>query len=525
MRVLGKRLAQALVPACLAFAMSGFALAATVDVCYRVDSYQIPAGTFGNPASISLWGFVQTGTGGACTFTTPAPVATSTSVRFPTLTASAGDTLRIHVKNNLPPAVTGVVYTEPVSVVIGGQPASMTPVWIDPTNGSVTGTGSRPSGDVTSRVRSFTAETAQGGTSIYTFGPLRAGTYLLGSGTHPAVQAQMGLYGVLKVLPTTPGRAYADASSAFDSEVSFLLSEIDPVLHDAVATGDYGDGATLTSTKDYHARYFLVNGKPYAAGSPSLQIGSTNRKVLIRLLNAGLDTKVPQLEGQYLSIIAEDGNFLSATGFLGTPPNQVPGSCPAPKQQYSVLLTAGKTVDAILTTPPAAATIPLYDRALNLTNAGASPGGMLAILTTTPAGGGAIPPAPPPTCSLVGAPSGGNPGGGGPNLSLSATSLSFGPLPFSTFTSFSQTRTLTVTNSGTAATISGASITGPDAVRFFIPSPSFPLAVPANSSRTINVTFRTAPNVSRGTKTATLTLTTTDPAHPTFVVSLSGIVQ
>jgi FtsP/CotA-like multicopper oxidase with cupredoxin domain len=385
-----------------------------VDVCLRVDPYEIPGSTvtpgpFGNTTPITMWGFVQTGTGPGCTFTGAGPGTSATAAALPTLSASAGDTLRIHLMNNLPLPVAGAVYTEPVSVVIPGQPSVMTPTWTDATTGNRTA--------LPQRVRSFAAETPQQSASpvVYTFGPLKAGTYLLQSGTHQAVQMQMGLYGVLNVYgkapvpPATGGLGYTDPSSAFDSEVSLLFSEIDPALHDAVARGQYGPNTApppgwLTSTIDYRPRYFLVNGKPYTKGSPAMPIGATNRNVLVRLLNAGLDTKVPVLQSQYVSIIAEDGNFYTTTGFLGTPPNLVPGSCPAPKEQYSILLPAGKTIDAILTTPSSPVTIPVYDRRLHLTNSGASPGGMLVFLTTTSEGGGKSPPPPPPPCALVGRP-------------------------------------------------------------------------------------------------------------------------
>src|SRR5262249_38679247 len=156
----------------------------------------------------------------------------------------------------------------------------------------------------------------------------------------------MGLYGVLTVLPTTPGRAYPDASTAFDSQATFLFSEIDPVLHAAIAAGLYGAAPTgplpdspdailpdgwLTSTVDYHPKYFLVNGKPYKTGTVATPVGATNTRVLLRFLNAGLETKVPVLQGQYLSLIAEDGRFLSASGFIGVPPSQTAATCPAPK--------------------------------------------------------------------------------------------------------------------------------------------------------------------------------------------------
>jgi FtsP/CotA-like multicopper oxidase with cupredoxin domain len=420
-----------------AFALSSLlglpsaAAASRVDVCLRVDEIQIPGspttpGPFGNQAPIKLWSYIRTPwMGTACDFTAPAPAPTA--LPFPRVTASVGDTLVIHLKNNLriprpaayvaPPAVvTPGIYTEPVSVVIPGQTGDLTPTWSDGQTGPRTTPLQRPG---LQRVRSFTHETPQQNAAAvdYTFGPLKAGTYLLQSGTHPALQVQMGLYGVLTVLPGG-GRAYSDASSAFDSEFTLLFSEIDPVLHDAVTAGTYGPAPAppnpstdppanlpagwLSSTIGYHPKYFLVNGRPFTSGAQSTVIGATNTKVLFRLLNAGLETKVPTLQGQYMSIIAEDGNFLTASGPVVTP-NVPPPTCPAPRPQYGALLPAGKTLDAILMAPPAPASIPLYDRRLNLTNSGASPGGMLALLATTSVGGAALPPSPPPPCTLVGA--------------------------------------------------------------------------------------------------------------------------
>src|SRR5262249_40402926 len=144
---------------------------ATVEVCLRVDQFQIagPAtpgtlGPFDNPAPITMWGYVQTGTGAGCTFTSPAPVATVNALTLPALTATEGDTLVIHLRNNLavattpvyvpPPAVVApVVYSEPVSVVIPGQPGSFVPTWTDGSTG--------PRGPLAQRVRSFTKETPQ----------------------------------------------------------------------------------------------------------------------------------------------------------------------------------------------------------------------------------------------------------------------------------------------------------------------------------------------------------------------------
>jgi len=253
----------------------------------------------------------------------------------------------------------------------------MTPTWTDGTTGNRT--------DLSQRVRSFTAETPPDNATVvtYTWPNVKAGTYLYQSGTHPAVQVQMGLYGALvvystaPVAPATSGQAYSDPSSAFDSEAILLFSEIDPALHDAVATGTYG--VTMTSTVDYHPKYFLINGKANTsatqAGVPRVPAGAPGQRLLIRFLNACLEPKVPVVQGPYMSIIAEDGNFMTAVNAAGT-------EIPAPKQQYSVLLPPGKTMDAIMTTPATAGLIPVYDRRLNLTNGAVSPGGMLVFLQT-----------------------------------------------------------------------------------------------------------------------------------------------
>src|SRR5215471_5410396 len=90
----------------IALCGAGQAFAQTVDVCLRVDQFQIagpvaPAtvGPFGNPAPITMWGFIQTGTGAGCTFDAPAPATTVDAHPIPMLTAVEGDTLIIHLFN------------------------------------------------------------------------------------------------------------------------------------------------------------------------------------------------------------------------------------------------------------------------------------------------------------------------------------------------------------------------------------------------------------------------------------------
>jgi FtsP/CotA-like multicopper oxidase with cupredoxin domain len=328
----------------LAGLVAAAAPVSAVEYWLRADAVNV---TMPDGVVVPMWGYALTD----MTF-----VPGTASVPGPALTVPPGDpVLTIHLKNNLP---------EATSIVIPGQVAAMTPVW---DNGM---SGARPS--ATARVRSFTHEAlVGGGTADYTWSNVKPGTYLYHSGTHPQVQVQMGLYGgvarsAVAATATTPAEAYAGVP--FNNEVTMLFSEIDPALHTAVSTGAYGTVAGPTSTFNYQPKYFLINGKPYAAGDPPLAVLPAGQKTLLRFLNAGLQTHVPVINGKHLQMIAEDGNPYPWSG--------------NPRQQYSVLLPAAKTVDAILTPQLAAGTTPnryvVYDRRLNLTTAAAQDGGMMA---------------------------------------------------------------------------------------------------------------------------------------------------
>jgi hypothetical protein len=343
------RLSQALL---LAGLVTAAAPASAVEYWLRADTVNV---TMPDGVSVPMWGYALTD----MTF-----VPGTASVPGPALTVPPGDTvLTIHLKNNLP---------EATSIVIPGQVAAMTPVW---DNGM---SGPRPS--ATARVRSFTHEAlVGGGTADYTWTSMKPGTYLYHSGTHPQVQVQMGLYGgvtgnAVAATATTPAEAYGGVP--YNNEVTMLFSEIDPALHAAVAGGTYGTAGGPTSTFNYQPKYFLINGKPHAAGDLPLAVLPAGQKTLLRFLNAGLQTHVPVINGQYLKMIAEDGN-----------PYPWPGN---PRQQYSVLLPAAKTVDAILTPQLAGGAGPtrysIYDRRLDLTTGAAQDGGMLAMLEVSGTG-------------------------------------------------------------------------------------------------------------------------------------------
>jgi hypothetical protein len=243
----------------------------------------------------------------------------------------------------------------PTSIVIPGLPFEAMPV---------------RNGD--DRVRSMTVETdaydPESPTApdhLYVFDPVKPGTFLYQSGSHPAVQVQMGLYGAVT---RNQGAGLAYAGVAYSNEAVLVYSEIDPELHEAVENGTYGTEAGPTSTLHYRPSLFLVNGESFSTAAASVAAGTAGQATLLRFLNAGLRTHAPQIANGRLVIWAEDGNKL-----------------PFAKDQAEVMLAAGKTHDA-LWTPAAAGSYSLYDRMLSLNAPGQGEAGMLARLRVLAAG-------------------------------------------------------------------------------------------------------------------------------------------
>lgn len=266
---------------------------------------------------IRMWGFIADP--GSCPAT---PVAWNVG---PLQVGASGANLTINLRNCL---------SEPVSIVIPGQSATLIPQII-------------ADGQGRDRVTAFTTEAApSGGTASYTWNNIKTGTFLYQSGSNPAKQVHMGLYGALKV------GQYSEAAN----DVLLLFSEIDPALH---AT------ASPAAPLNYKPKYFLINGKTYAPGQ-SIPVAKrdtrTNNNLLLRFANAGLMSHTPVLQGSHMKIIAEDGNRY-----------------PYAREQYSVLLAAGKTLDAIWQ-PNESGTYALYDRSLSLSSNGSPGGGMLVYL-------------------------------------------------------------------------------------------------------------------------------------------------
>ncbi|MCJ7556181.1 MAG: hypothetical protein MUP90_04615, partial [Gammaproteobacteria bacterium] len=81
-------------------------------------------------------------------------------------------------------------------------------------------------------------------------------------------------------------------------------------------------------------------------------------RILLRMINAGLENHAPQMLGGYFDVIAEDGH-----------------RSPVHKTLNTAFLPAAKSLD-LLFTPDAAGVYPLFDRRLRLVNDTALGGGM-----------------------------------------------------------------------------------------------------------------------------------------------------
>lgn len=289
--------------------------------------------TMPDGAQVVMWGFATDEDSNLATdalepATSPGPMIT---------VPPEDSTLNVHLRNDL-----GV----PVSLVIPALPAPLAPVRFTDGQGR-------------SRVQSLNVETAPGQTRTYSW-TVRPGSFIYQSGTHMAVQVPMGLYGGVKK-DAASGQAYSRTDTAYQNEVTLFYSEVDPALNAAVAGGTYGTAAYPSAIK-YSPRYFLINGEPYAVGASSIPAGMPNETTLVRFFNAGIETHAPVAQGLYMKLLSEDGNLYQF-----------------PREQYSVLLPASKTSDALIE-PEAAGDYAVYDRRLFLVNNGTANGGFFSVL-------------------------------------------------------------------------------------------------------------------------------------------------
>ncbi|MBI5640919.1 MAG: multicopper oxidase family protein [Nitrospirae bacterium] len=240
----------------------------------------------------------------------------------PTLLLKQNDVVTVTLKNEL---------TVPVSIVFPGQP-------------DVAATGGVPG--------LLTMEAPPGGTVDYMFTASQPGTYTYYSGTMPELQVEMGLVGAIIVRPSTnpSTQAYNHASSAYDREFLYLLTEMDPEIHRKVSEGRMNEVDTTTffpvnwfingrSLPDtlLEAPSLLLPSQPYNI-VPRMRVGE---RVLVRMIGGGRDFHPLHLHGNHHKVIARDARLLEST----------PGTSGADLAEmlFSTTVASGQTTDAIFT--------------------------------------------------------------------------------------------------------------------------------------------------------------------------------
>ncbi|MDB5991320.1 MAG: multicopper oxidase type 3 [Herbaspirillum sp.] len=448
----------------------------TVNLTAQRMSTTLPDGT-----TVPMWGYCtddlpqNAGLSGgrllnanACTVAVTGSalrVANTNWTPGPTIVVPVGNELNIRLTNNL---ASGTSTSLVILGQIGGSagkptrdaapvnhPPQTTTTW--PANAAAAGAGFVPPQQAV-RARAFGQEAAFNGNISYTWNTniapaaasakyLKPGTYLYETGSHPSLQAPMGLYGVLIVTsrplyeieePGTseasqqlenPGHAFPGAYAAYagtasplaklagvpyDMDATLLFSEIDAVQNTAVdaaavaGTSEsirWNDARCTQSQKpgaagaaqapcypaavNYAPTYFVVNGKPYNQTSPA------DTSVVLPDL-AGSD----YVTGNILVRMVNAGLRTHTPSIVGMPftliaedGNVAPGNT---KMQNEVNMPAGKTIDALIhpmAGAPAStlrrypdAVYPFFDRGLGLTTGNETSGGMQGYIVVARAG-------------------------------------------------------------------------------------------------------------------------------------------
>ncbi|RMG94823.1 MAG: multicopper oxidase family protein [Candidatus Dadabacteria bacterium] len=253
----------------------------------------------------------------------------------PTLIVNEGDTVTIHLTNLLDDRAPVATFGENVSMVFPGQ-------------GPVTAACDAGS---TCEQGLMTLEAPPNQTVTYTFTASKPGTYLYHSGTHPELQMEMGMVGALIVRPAgfdpAAPTAYGHPDTAYDREYLFLLTEMDPTVHQKVEAGQ----KDLVDNAAYWPVYWMLNGR--TAPDTLLDAGVTilpnqpyncfprmhpGEKLLLRVVSASRDLHPFHTHGNHVKIIARDGRLLESSPGMG--PDLA-------TKVYTIKATPGFTYDGI----------------------------------------------------------------------------------------------------------------------------------------------------------------------------------
>jgi len=320
--------------------------------------------------AVYSWGY---GCNGTPSGFAPAAVKGATcptmQIPGPTLIVTEGQTVTVNLINNLPTSA--------------GNTSILFPGFQVTTTGGVAGLLTQEAAP------SPTAAPCVAGPSCvtYTFTASSPGTRAYYSGTQGDLQVEMGLYGVIIVLPKTipavctsglaaqnllveaawhetdfrlAPAAYDHAKSCYDREYLFQFSEMDPNIHSQAlaqvnAAGNCTAGAASCSlsvpTEPYHPAYFLINGRSmpddmdphYASmyphqpynGNPHMHPGE---QVLLRIVGQGRWQHPFHEHGNHVRILARDGNLILSQ----TDPNSLAGPL-----LFTTTTTPGMAMDGI----------------------------------------------------------------------------------------------------------------------------------------------------------------------------------
>jgi manganese oxidase len=243
----------------------------------------------------------------------------------PTLDVTEGDVVTVTLTNSL---------SVPVSIVFPGQ-------------SNVTASGGTQG--------AITQEAPPGGTVQYQFTVPNPGTYTYYSGTNSDLQVEMGLVGAIIVRPNMADpmmkmhHAYNHADSMFDNEFLFLLTEIDPVIHELVSSGRMAE----VDTTKFWPVYWLINGRaaPDTMSEPNVPWLPTQPyncmpmmhpgdRTLLRIIGAGRDMHPFHTHGNHHRVIARDGRLLSSAPASGADLSEL---------AFTTTSVPGATADALYT--------------------------------------------------------------------------------------------------------------------------------------------------------------------------------
>jgi FtsP/CotA-like multicopper oxidase with cupredoxin domain len=256
----------------------------------------------------------------------------------PTLIVNQGDTVTVTLRNTLP---------MPVSIVFPGQ-------------SGVSAAGGSAGLLTQEALVADDAGTPAVDESVvsYTFTASQPGTYQYHSGTRSDLQVEMGLVGAIIVRPAgfneaTNRTAYGHPGSAYDHEYLFLLTEMDPRVHDQVAFNVAAGFAPSTGvdSSTFSPVFWFINGRaapdtmfpdhaPWLATQPysAMPRMHPGERLLMRMIGGGRDLHPFHHHGNNTWTIARDGRLLESAAGAG-PDLAV--------SDFTLKVVPGSTYDAI----------------------------------------------------------------------------------------------------------------------------------------------------------------------------------